>query len=89
MAKVVTLGEIMLRLSSPGQKRFVQSDCFDVVYGGGEANVAVSCANYGHEAYFVSKLPKHEIGQCAVNSLRKFGVHTRSEEHTSELQSQR
>ena len=76
MAKVVTLGEIMLRLSSPGQKRFVQSEFFDVVYGGGEANVAVSCANYGHEAYFVSKLPKHEIGQCAVNALRKFGVNT-------------
>ncbi len=72
MAKVVTLGEIMLRLSSPGQKRFVQSEYFDVVYGGGEANVAVSCANYGHEACFVSKLPKHEIGQCAVNALRKF-----------------
>ena len=66
----------MLRLSSPGQKRFVQSEYFDVVYGGGEANVAVSCANYGHDAYFVSKLPKHEIGQCAVNALRKFGVHT-------------
>ena len=49
----------MLRLSSPGQKRFVQSEYFDVVYGGGEANVAVSCANYGHDAYFVSKLPKH------------------------------
>lgn len=66
----------MLRLSSPGQKRFVQSEFFDVVYGGGEANVAVSCSNYGHDAYFVSKLPKHEIGQCAVNSLRKYGVHT-------------
>lgn len=76
MTKVVTLGEIMLRLSSPGQKRFVQSEYFDVVYGGGEANVAVSCANYGHDAYFVSKLPKHEIGQCAVNSLRRFGVNT-------------
>ena len=49
MAKVVTLGEIMLRLSSPGQKRFVQCDNFDVVYGGGEANVAVSAANYGHK----------------------------------------
>ncbi len=52
--KVVTLGEIMLRLSTPGNTRFVQSDSFDVVYGGGEANVAVSCANYGHDAYFVS-----------------------------------
>ncbi|KXB81495.1 kinase, PfkB family [Prevotella sp. DNF00663] len=76
MAKVVTMGEIMLRLSSPGQKRFVQSDSYDVVYGGGEANVAVSCANYGDEAYFVSKVPVHEIGQCAVNALRRFGVNT-------------
>ncbi len=74
MKKVVTMGEIMLRLSTPGNKRFVQSDLFDVVYGGGEANVAVSCANYGHEAYFVSKLPKHEIGESAVNALRKYGV---------------
>lgn len=74
--KIVTLGEIMLRLSPVDKNRFVQADAFDVVYGGGEANVAVSLANYGHEAYFVSKLPKHEIGQSAVNSLRKFGVHT-------------
>ena len=66
----------MLRLSTPGHSRFIQSDSFDVVYGGGEANVAVSCANYGHEAYFVTKLPKHEIGQAAVNALRRFGVHT-------------
>ena len=76
MAKVVTLGEIMLRLSTPGNRRFVQSDSFDVVYGGGEANVAVSCANYGHDAYFVTKLPTHEIGQAAVNSLRRYGVNT-------------
>lgn len=74
--KIVTLGEIMLRLSPADKDRFVQADGFDVVYGGGEANVAVSLANYGHDAYFVSKLPKHEIGQAAVNSLRKFGVHT-------------
>ncbi len=74
--KVVTLGEIMLRLSTPGNTRFVQSDSFDVVYGGGEANVAVSCANYGLDAYFVTKLPTHEIGQSAVNALRKFGVKT-------------
>ena len=74
--KIVTMGEIMLRLSTPGNTRFVQSDSFDVVYGGGEANVAVSCANYGHEAYFVTKLPKHEIGQSAVNALRKYGVNT-------------
>ena len=77
MGKIVTLGEIMLRLSTPGNTRFVQSDSFDVVYGGGEANVAVSCANYGHDAYFVTKLPKHEIGQSAVNALRKYGVDTR------------
>jgi 2-dehydro-3-deoxygluconokinase len=76
MKKIVTLGEIMLRLSTPGFERFVQSDSFDVVYGGGEANVAVSLANYGHDAYFVSKLPKNEIGQAAVNALRRYGVHT-------------
>ena len=70
------MGEIMLRLSTPGNKRFVQSEQFDVVYGGGEANVAVSCANYGHDAYFVTKLPTHEIGQSAVNALRKYGVKT-------------
>ena len=76
MSKVVTLGEIMLRLSPAGCKRFVQVDSFDVIWGGGEANVAVSCANYGHDAYFVSKLPTHEIGQAALNSLRRYGVHT-------------
>ena len=74
--KVITLGEIMLRLSTPGFDRFIQVDSFDACYGGGEANVAVSCANYGHDAYFVSKLPKHEIGQSAVNALRKYGVRT-------------
>lgn len=75
--KIVTLGEIMLRLSPAGlNNRFVQADRFDVVYGGGEANVAVSLANYGHDAYFVSKLPKHEIGQSALNALRRYGVHT-------------
>ena len=76
MAKVVTLGEIMLRLSTSGYDRFVQATSFDVVYGGGEANVAVSLANYGHESHFVTKLPTHEIGQCAVNALRQLGVHT-------------
>lgn len=74
--KVVTMGEIMLRLSSPGFLRFNQSNSFDVVYGGGEANVAVSLANYGLEAHFVTKLPKHEIGQCAVEALRKQNVKT-------------
>ncbi len=75
MAKVVTMGEIMLRLSSAGNSRFVQAQSFDACYGGGEANVAVSLANYGHQAYFVSKVPAHEIGQCAINALRRYGVH--------------
>ena len=76
MAKIVTLGEIMLRLSPEGNERFIQSDSFCIIPGGGEANVAVSLANYGHEAYFVSKLPKHEIGQIALNALRRYGVNT-------------
>lgn len=66
----------MLRLSPAGCNRFVQVDSFDVIWGGGEANVAVSCANYGHDAFFVSKLPNHEIGQAAVNALRRYGVCT-------------
>lgn len=74
--KIVTLGEIMLRLSATGNTRFVQSTTFDVVYGGGEANVAVSLANFGHDVYYVSKLPKHEIGQSAINALRQYGVKT-------------
>ncbi|MGM9803118.1 MAG: PfkB family carbohydrate kinase [Muribaculaceae bacterium] len=77
MSNIVTLGEIMLRLSPSGQNvRFVQADRFDVIYGGGEANVAVSCANYGHHAVFVTKLPAHEIGQSAINALRRYGVDT-------------
>ncbi|MFA5719876.1 MAG: sugar kinase [Acholeplasmataceae bacterium] len=74
--RVVTMGEIMLRLSTPGHQRFVQSETFEINYGGGEANVALSLANYGHDAAFLTKLPTHEIGQSAVNSLRKFGVDT-------------
>lgn len=74
--KIVTLGEIMLRLTPPGHERFVQANSFDIVYGGGEANVAVSLANYGFDAYYVTKLPKHEIGQAAVNELRRYGVNT-------------
>ncbi|MEG2935278.1 MAG: sugar kinase, partial [Clostridium sp.] len=74
--KVVTFGEIMLRLAPEGYYRFVQAEKFGATYGGGEANVAVSLANYGFDAKFVTKLPKHEIGQAAVNSLRKFGVDT-------------
>ena len=74
--KLVTFGEIMMRLNPPGFQRFVQADSFDVTYAGGEANVAVSLANYGVDAAFVTKLPAHEIGQCAVNTLRQFGVDT-------------
>ena len=58
MGKIVTLGEIMLRLSPEGNYRFIQTDSFRIIPGGGEANVAVSLANYGHDTYFVSKLPK-------------------------------
>lgn len=74
--KVITFGEIMLRLAPKGYARFVQAASFGATYGGGEANVAVSLANYGLDAGFVSKLPEHEIGQAAVNALRQFGVDT-------------
>ena len=74
--KIITFGEIMLRLAPEGYHRFIQADSFGATYGGGEANVAVSLANYGFDARFVTKLPNHEIGQAAVNSLRKYGVDT-------------
>jgi 2-dehydro-3-deoxygluconokinase len=76
MAKIMTLGEIMLRLSPPGNQRLVQANTFDVVYGGGEANVAVSLAQLGHDAYFLSRLPQNELGDAALNQMRHFGVHT-------------
>lgn len=76
MKKAVTFGEIMLRLAPEGYYRFTQAEKFGATYGGGEANVAVSLANYGIDATFVTKLPKHDIGQCAVNKLRQFGVNT-------------
>ena len=74
--RVVTFGEIMMRLDPPGYQRFVQADSFNVSYAGGEANVAVSLANYGLTADFVTKVPGTEIGQSAVNALRKYGVGT-------------
>ncbi|MBS6930471.1 MAG: sugar kinase [Lachnospiraceae bacterium oral taxon 082] len=74
MAKIVTMGEIMLRLSTPNNEKFIQADEFDINYGGGEANVAVSLANYGHEADFVSALPKNPIGDAAIATLRKYNV---------------
>lgn len=73
--KVVTFGEIMLRLSTPGYSRFVQADRFDVHYGGGEANVAVALSGYGADSYFITRLPEHEIGQAALNAVRRYGVH--------------
>ena len=76
MKKIVTFGEIMMRLNPEGYERFVQADKFETSYAGGEANVAVSLAGYGMSAAFVSKVPSHEIGQCAVNELRRFGVDT-------------
>ena len=76
MAKVVTFGEIMLRLAPNGYYRFFQNDQMQATFGGGEANVAVSLANYGIDTAFVTKLPEHAIGQAAVNSLRHYGVDT-------------
>ena len=77
MAKrVITFGEIMMRLNPIGYLRLVQSDRFEATYAGGEANVAVSLANYGLDAAYVTKVPAHEVGQCAVNELRRYGVDT-------------
>ena len=74
--KVVTFGEIMLRLAPNGYYRFFQNDQLQATFGGGEANVAVSLANFGLDASYVTKLPTHAIGQAAVDSLRHFGVDT-------------
>lgn len=74
--KVVTLGEIMLRLSTPNFKRFIQADTFDVTYGGDEANVSVALCNYGLNGTFVTKVPNNPIGQSAINHLRRYGVGT-------------
>ena len=76
MKRVITFGEIMLRLAPEGYYRFVQTENYGATYGGGEANVAVSLANYGFDAAFVTKLPAHDIGQAGVNALRRYGVDT-------------
>ena len=76
MKRVVTFGELMLRLAPNGYYRFFQNDQMQATFGGGEANVAVSLANYGLDSVYVTKLPAHAIGQAAVNSLRYFGVDT-------------
>ena len=74
--RIVTFGEIMMRLNPAGYLRFLHAENFEASYAGGEANVAVSLANFGMNAAFVSKVPTHEIGQCAVNALRHYGVDT-------------
>ena len=74
--KAITFGEIMMRLNPEGYLRITQSGKFEATYAGGEANVAVSLANYGIDAAFVSKIPSHEVGQSAVNALRQYGVDT-------------
>lgn len=74
--RVVTFGEIMLRLSPPEHQRFTQANNFEIVYGGGEANVALSAANYGLDAAFVTKLPENPIGDAAINEMRRYGVDT-------------
>ena len=76
MARIVTFGELMLRLQPFQHERFVQAQSVEFTFGGGEANVAVSLANYGMDAAYVTKLPAHAIGQAAVNSLRRYGVDT-------------
>lgn len=77
MARVITFGEIMMRLNPEGYQRFVQADRLEVSYAGGECNVAVSLANYGVEAAFVTKVPAHEIGQSSINALRRYDVNTK------------
>ena len=76
MAKVVTFGELMIRLQPYNYERFVQADRLEFTFGGGEANVAVSLANFGLDSVYVTKLPAHAIGQATVNSLRRYGVDT-------------
>jgi len=76
--KVVTFGEMMLRLATPGYLRFSQAEIFEVTYGGGEANVAISLANYGLDAHFVSRIPDNDIGEACLGTLRKYKVNTES-----------
>lgn len=77
MGRFITFGEIMLRLNPENYLRLVQAGRFEASYAGGEANVAVSLANYGCDTTFVTKVPEHELGQCVVNELRRYGVDTR------------
>ena len=74
MKRVICFGEIMLRLAPPGYLKFCQTQSFDATFGGAEANVSVSLANFGYEAVFVTKLPENPMGDCAINELRRYGV---------------
>ena len=76
MSKIVTFGEIMLRLAPPGFQRFTQARSFEAIYGGGEANVAVSLANFGEDVEFVTRLPKNDLGDACMMSLRGYGIRT-------------
>ena len=76
MSKVITFGEIMLRLSTPGYKRFSQTGEFEISFGGGEANVAVSLANYGIDTEFVTRLPDNDIAETCIRNLHSYGVGT-------------
>ncbi len=76
MKKIVTFGEIMLRLATPGQQRFTQARTFEAVYGGGEANVAASLANFGEDVEFITRLPKNELGDACLMNLRSYGIRT-------------
>ena len=86
MNKIVCFGEIMLRLATPDRLRFVQADNFIATFGGAEANVSVSLANYGENAVFVSKVPENEIGQAAINSLRQRCWHKQRIERRRKLE---
>src|SRR6266511_1361976 len=76
MPKTVAFGEIMLRLSPPGFERFLQSPVLQATFGGGEANVAVSLAQFGLDSYYVTRLPSHAVGEAAIKALRAEGVRT-------------
>ena len=76
MSKIITFGEVMLRFNPEGYLRLVQADKFEVNLAGGEANVAVSLANYGEDAAYVTKVPTHEIGDFVIREMRRNGVDT-------------
>ena len=76
MGKIVTMGEMLMRLSTKNNEKFLQATDFHICYGGSESNVAISLANFGHESSYITRLPDSPIGQSAVATLRKYGVDT-------------